>query len=74
MACGGVALFVAVYYIPLYFQFVHGDSGIMSAVRLLPFICFYVATILLCGWLMPMTGYFILWYLASGILMLIGPS
>ncbi|OKL60926.1 hypothetical protein UA08_03626 [Talaromyces atroroseus] len=71
-ACGGAALFVAVYYIPLYFQFVHGDSGIMSAVRLLPFICFYVTAILLCGWLMPKTGYFILWYLGSGIFMLIG--
>jgi hypothetical protein len=72
MACGGAALFVAVYYIPLYFQFVHGDSGIMSAVRLLPFVCFYVATILLCGYVMPKTGFFILWYLVSGIFMLIG--
>ncbi|KAA8647955.1 hypothetical protein EYZ11_009177 [Aspergillus tanneri] len=74
MACGGAALFVAVYYIPLYFQFVHGDSGIMSAVRLLPFICFYVATILLCGWLMPKTGYYILWYLISGIFMVVGSA
>ncbi|EAW11659.1 putative MFS transporter [Aspergillus clavatus NRRL 1] len=74
MACGGAALFVAVYYIPLYFQFVHGDSGIMSAVRLLPFICFYVATILLCGWLMPKTGYYVLWYLLSGIFMVIGSA
>ncbi|KAJ5823091.1 Major facilitator superfamily domain general substrate transporter [Penicillium robsamsonii] len=72
MACGGASLFVAVYYIPLYFQFVHGDSGIMSAVRLLPFVCFYVATILLCGYVMPKTGFFILWYLVSGIFMLIG--
>ncbi|KAJ5415523.1 hypothetical protein N7465_004218 [Penicillium sp. CMV-2018d] len=72
MACGGAALFVAVYYIPLYFQFVHGDSGIMSAVRLLPFVCFYVATILLCGYVMPKTGYFIIWYLLSGVFMLIG--
>ncbi|KAI3112831.1 hypothetical protein CBS147333_3339 [Penicillium roqueforti] len=72
MACGGASLFVAVYYIPLYFQFVQGDSGIMSAVRLLPFVCFYVATILLCGWVMPKTGFFILWYLVSGIFMLIG--
>ena len=72
MACGGASLFVAVYYIPLYFQFVYGDSGVMSAVRLLPFICFYVAAILLCGALMPKTGYFILWYLVSGIFILIG--
>ncbi|KAL2820843.1 major facilitator superfamily domain-containing protein [Aspergillus cavernicola] len=74
MACGGASLFVAVYYIPLYFQFVHGDSGIISAVRLLPFICFYVATILLCGALMPKTGYYILWYLFSGIFMLVGSA
>ena len=72
MACGGASLFVAVYYIPLYFQFIQGDSGIMSAVRLLPFVCFYVATILLCGWVMPKTGFFILWYLVSGIFILIG--
>ncbi|KAK2793533.1 hypothetical protein FQN52_001119 [Onygenales sp. PD_12] len=72
MSCGGAALFVAVYYIPLYFQFVHGDSGTKSAIRLLPFICFYIFTILLCGYLMPKTGYYILWYLTSGIFMLIG--
>ncbi|KAL1855510.1 hypothetical protein Plec18170_004230 [Paecilomyces lecythidis] len=74
MACGGAALFVALYYIPLYFQFVHGDSGIMSAVRLLPFVCFYVVTILSCGYLMPKTGYYMVWYLVSGAFMLIGAS
>ncbi|RSM05356.1 hypothetical protein CEP52_006309 [Fusarium oligoseptatum] len=40
IACGGAGLFVAVYYIPLYFLFVHGDSGTEAAVRLLPFIFF----------------------------------
>ncbi|GAD96920.1 MFS transporter, putative [Paecilomyces variotii No. 5] len=74
VACGGAALFVALYYIPLYFQFVHGDSGIMSAVRLLPFVCLYVITILLCGYLMPKTGYYMVWYLVSGASMLIGAS
>jgi hypothetical protein len=72
MACGGAALFVTVYYIPLYFQFVHGDNGIVSAVRLLPFICFYVATILTCGFVMPKTGYWMVWYLVSGIFILVG--
>ncbi|KAK9453375.1 Efflux pump patC [Dipodascopsis uninucleata] len=74
MSCGGAALFVAVYYIPLFFQFVHGDSGTQSAVRLLPFICFYVTSILLCGYFMPKTGYYMLWYLASGILITIGAA
>lgn len=74
IACGGAALFVTVYYIPLYFQFVHGDNGIISAVRLLPFICFYVATILCCGFFMPKTGYWMVWYLVSGIFILVGAA
>ncbi len=74
MACGGAALFVSIYYIPLYFQFVNGDNGIDSAVRLLPFVCFYVATILICGSFMAKTGYYMFWYLASGIFMVIGAA
>jgi hypothetical protein len=72
MACGGAALFISVYYIPLYFLFVHGDSGTQAAVRLLPFICFYVATTLTCGAVMGRTGYHNLWYLFSGICMTCG--
>lgn len=72
MACGGGALFVSVYYIPLYFLFVHGNSGTEAAVRLLPFICFYVATILLCGAMMGRTGYHMVWYLISGIFLTCG--
>jgi predicted MFS family arabinose efflux permease len=74
MACGGAGLFVAFYYIPLYFQFVHGDSGTQAAVRLLPFVCFYVATVVLCGWLMPHDRYYAVWYLVSGIFMTISAA
>ncbi|GKZ26255.1 hypothetical protein AbraIFM66951_004443 [Aspergillus brasiliensis] len=74
MACGGAALFVTIYYIPLYFLFVHGDSGTQAAVRLLPFICFYVATILFCGAVMGRAGYHHLWYLFSGICMTCGAA
>ncbi|KAL4983183.1 major facilitator superfamily domain-containing protein [Aspergillus falconensis] len=74
MACGGAALSVTVYYIPLYFLFVHGDSGTQAAVRLLPFICFYVATILTCGVVMGRTGYHNLWYLGSGLFMTAGAA
>ena len=72
MACGGAALFVSIYYIPFYFLFVHGDSGVTAAVRLLPFICFYVATTLVCGAAMGRTGYHMVWYLVSGICLTIG--
>ncbi|KAL4738955.1 major facilitator superfamily domain-containing protein [Aspergillus similis] len=37
-AAGTTALFVVVYYIPIYFQFVNNDGALMAAVRLLPFV------------------------------------
>ena len=72
MACGGAALFISIYYIPLYFLFVNGDSGTQAAVRLLPFVCFYVVTILICGATMGRTGYHMVWYLLSGIFLTCG--
>ncbi|KAK7737327.1 hypothetical protein SLS53_006630 [Cytospora paraplurivora] len=72
MACGGATLFVSLYYIPLYFLFVYGDSGTEAAVRLLPYICFYVATILLCGAFMGRTGWHNIWFLFSGLCLTAG--
>lgn len=40
----GAAVFVAIYYIPLFFQFTKGDSAIKAAVRLLPFIVRIIAS------------------------------
>ncbi|KAL1646954.1 hypothetical protein SLS58_003091 [Diplodia intermedia] len=48
-AAGTTTLFVVVYYIPLYFQFAAGDSAIMAAVRLLPFVAVAVAVNLVSG-------------------------
>ncbi|KAJ4203425.1 hypothetical protein NW759_015177 [Fusarium solani] len=72
MACGGAALFVSVYYIPLYYLFVHGDTGVEAAIRLLPFISVYVAAILTAGYAMPRVGYQQVWYLLSGIFLIAG--
>ena len=72
MSCGGAALFVAVYYIPFYYLFVHGESGTDAAVRLIPFICVYVAAILSCGYFLPRVGYAMVWYLVSGIFLVAG--
>ncbi|KAI1395598.1 MFS general substrate transporter [Hypoxylon fuscum] len=74
MACGGAALFVSVYYIPLYYLFVYGLTGTEAAVRLLPYICFYVVSILLCGAVLSKTGYHILWFVFSGILLTAGAA
>ncbi|OTA91149.1 hypothetical protein M434DRAFT_22550 [Hypoxylon sp. CO27-5] len=72
MACGGASLFVSVYYIPLYYLFVYGLTGTQAAVRLLPYICCYVFSILLCGAAMRKTGYHILWFVFSGVLLTAG--
>ncbi|KAI0138719.1 MFS general substrate transporter [Hypoxylon sp. NC0597] len=75
MACsGGASLFVAVYYIPLYYLFARGDSGTEAAVRLLPFICFYVATVLLCGAFMGRVGYHMVWFFVSGLILTAGAA
>jgi MFS family permease len=73
-SAAATTLFVGVYFIPLYFQFARDDSAIMAAVRLLPFIIIMVTFVMLNGALMPVFGYYMPWYLASGILMLIGGS
>ena len=74
MACAGSSIFVTIYYIPLYFQFVQGDSGTQAAVRLLPFVCFFGASLNLCGYFMPRTGYIIIWYFTSGVFLMSGAT
>ena len=55
--------FVPVYFLPLYFQFVHQDAVFHSRVRLLPFICVLVTAVVLNGLLMSKTGYYKPWYM-----------
>ncbi|KAI1158479.1 MFS general substrate transporter [Nemania serpens] len=75
MSCGGGAsLFVAIYYIPFFHLFVDGSSGTQAAVSLLPYIAFYVASVLLCGALMGRTGYHMVWFLVSGLLLTAGAA
>ncbi|KAL6904127.1 major facilitator superfamily domain-containing protein [Trichoderma evansii] len=71
-ASASSSLFVAVYYVPLFFQFTKNDSAIMAAVRLLPFITLNVSFTMFSGVLLPVFGYYMPWYIPSGALMLIG--
>ena len=50
-------IFVPVYYIPLYSAFVHGDSALMAAVRILPFIVFLASANMVSGALLPRISY-----------------
>lgn len=62
------AVFVPIYFIPIYFQFTRGDDALDSAVRLLPLIFLLCATILANGKLMSHLGYYMPWYVVGGVL------
>ncbi|KAF4982067.1 hypothetical protein FZEAL_2254 [Fusarium zealandicum] len=52
------AFFLAIYYIPIYFQSVHGTSPTSSGVRNLPFIISVTITTILSGVIVSATGYY----------------
>ncbi|KAK5994318.1 Efflux pump patC [Cladobotryum mycophilum] len=60
--------FCTIYFIPLYFQFVHGDGALIAAVRLLPYIALNVATNLAIGHFWPRIQYYMPVYVISGII------
>ena len=65
LMCASNALFVAIYYIPPYFQFTRGDTPIASAVRMLPIVCFVSGSIIVNGALMSKFGYYKPWYIVG---------
>ena len=73
-AAGTTSMFVAIYYIPLFFQFTRGDTAIKAAVRLLPLIVLAVTTTVGSGIALSLTGYYTPWYVFGGSLVIIGYS
>lgn len=68
------SLFVIVYFIPIYFQFVHSDSALQAAVRLLPFVVVTVVFNLSAGHLLSKVKYYMPIYVVSGIFMTLGSA
>ncbi|KAK8091237.1 Major facilitator superfamily domain- general substrate transporter [Apiospora phragmitis] len=66
------AVYVPIYYLPLYFQFARGDSAVDAAVRLLPFVFMVVAMSIINGALTSKLGYIFPWFLAGGLLSVAG--
>ncbi|RFU78374.1 hypothetical protein TARUN_3896 [Trichoderma arundinaceum] len=66
--------FVVIYYIPIYFQFVHNDTALLAAVRLLPFVVIAVTFNLLSGYLLSRIQYYMPVYLVSGVFITLGAS
>ena len=65
------SMFIPIYYLPLYFQFVSNDSALMAAVRLLPFIAFFVVVSLVSGFLLSRLPWYSLLYLISSVFLLV---
>ena len=72
MAASQVVVYVPIYFIPLYFQFVRGDSALEAGIRLLPFVLLLVFGVIFNGAMMGKLGYYMPWYLLGGILSVIG--
>ncbi|KAL9087211.1 MAG: hypothetical protein Q9159_003778 [Coniocarpon cinnabarinum] len=64
--------FVTLNYIPLYFQFVRGESAFRAAVDMLPLICVSIAAILLQGFMMQRFPYYMPWYLVGSMMAVVG--
>ncbi|KAK0611991.1 major facilitator superfamily domain-containing protein [Immersiella caudata] len=73
-AASSATLFTVVYFIPIYFQFVHGDGPIQAAIRLLPYIIILVVVNVLIGNFLAKIRYYMPLYLISGILITLGGS
>ncbi|KAF7914149.1 uncharacterized protein EAF01_000555 [Botrytis porri] len=73
-SAGGTAIFIPIYMIPIFFQFTRNDSALEAGVRLLPFIFLMIFAVISNGAILSAYGYYMPWYTAGGILVLIGGS
>lgn len=71
---GTSALFLSIYYIPLFFQFTRGDSALKAAVRLLALIIVAIGFCIGGSGAIVLTGYHIPWYIFGGMVVIIGFS
>ncbi|KAH6645305.1 major facilitator superfamily domain-containing protein [Truncatella angustata] len=68
------SVFVVVYFIPIYFQFVHGDTALQAAVRLLPYVIVTVCFNLGAGHLLSKVKYYMPLFVISGVFITLGAS
>ena len=72
IAAGVVVVFIPIYFIPLYFQFLRNITALNAGVYLLLFVFFQGFGVIISGIVMGKIGYYMPWYLAGGLLSLIG--
>lgn len=68
VACPASSLNLIIYYIPLYLQFVRGETAIRSAVNSLPFLVMLVVAFLVSGRFINSAGFYKTWFIAGSTL------
>lgn len=71
-AAGTTSLFVVVYYLPIFFQFVNDDAALMAAVRLLPFVVVGVTVNLVSGAFLHFIKVYMALYVVAGVFLVAG--
>ncbi|KAM0513966.1 hypothetical protein ACHAPE_007321 [Trichoderma viride] len=71
-ATSATAVAVTIYYVPLLFQFTRNDSALQAAVRLLPFIVFFIFFVMVAGGSLPVVQRYNLYYILGGALVVTG--
>ncbi|KAL7899965.1 major facilitator superfamily domain-containing protein [Trichoderma sp. SZMC 28014] len=71
-AAGITILYVALYFIPIYFLFTNGDSALKAAVRLLPFVIVAILVNLASGYFLSAIKIYMLIYVIGGIFLTVG--
>lgn len=71
IAAASTNSFVVIYFIPIYFQFVHQDEALGAGVRLLPYIIPLVFATLLNGATMEKLKYYMPWFFVGGLLIIV---
>ncbi|KAK8109851.1 hypothetical protein PG999_007988 [Apiospora kogelbergensis] len=71
-SCAAIGYGATLYYTPIYFAFTRGTGAVASAVRLLPFTGVFVFMMFLVGGLLPRIRYYMPFYVAGAIFMLVG--
>ena len=73
-ACGSSAIFIPIYFIPLFFQFTRDASAISAGVHLLPYVVVLVIFCVANGGIMSATGWYFPWFFVGGVFTIIGQS